>query len=45
MIKNKFSYLGVAEAKYSGAVHDYVNIVNPGNKQINVNLPGQNNTK
>ena len=22
-----------------------VNIVNPGNKQINVNLPGQNNTK
>ena len=24
MIKNKFSYLGVAEAKYSGAVHDYV---------------------
>lgn len=24
MIKNKFSYLGVAEAKYTGAVHDYV---------------------
>lgn len=24
MIKNKFSYLGVAEAKYTGEVHDYV---------------------
>ena len=24
MIKNKFSYLGVAEAKYTGAPHDYV---------------------
>ena len=24
MIKNKFTYLGTADAKYSGAVHDYV---------------------
>ena len=24
MIKNKFNYLGVAEAKYSGAPHEYV---------------------
>ena len=24
MIENKFSYLGVADAKYTGAVHDYV---------------------
>ncbi len=23
-VKNKFNYLGIAEAKYSGAVHDYV---------------------
>lgn len=23
-VKNKFSYLGIAEAKYSGTVHDYV---------------------
>ena len=23
-VKNKFSYLGIAEEKYSGTVHDYV---------------------